>query len=81
MYLYIYIYISLKNKNNNKKKLTLNTYSMLYVISYSGQLNQGVWNLQQNIKDEEMLSKSLPFVIESGLANSTNKKYFHGWKA
>ena len=56
---------------------------MLYVISYSGQLNQGVWNLQQNIKDEEikMLSKSLPFVIESGLANSTNKKYFHGWKA
>ena len=76
--LYLHIYI-LKKK---KKKLTLNTYSILYVISYSRQLNQGVWNLQQNIKDEEikMLSKSLPFVNESGLANSTNKKYFHGWK-
>ena len=35
-----------------------------------------------NIKDEElkMLSKTLPFVIKSRLANSTNKKYFHGWK-
>ena len=28
-----------------------------------------------------MISKTLPFVIESGLANSTNKKYLHGWKA
>ena len=27
-----------------------------------------------------MLSKTLPFVIESELANSTNKTYFHGWK-
>ena len=26
-----------------------------------------------------MLSKTLPFVIESGLTNSTNKKYLHGW--
>ena len=27
-----------------------------------------------------MLPKNLPFVIESGLVNSTNKKYVHGWK-
>ena len=27
-----------------------------------------------------MLSKTLPFVIESGLANFNNKKYLYGWK-
>ena len=27
-----------------------------------------------------MLTKNLPIVIESGLANFTNKKCFHGWK-
>ena len=27
-----------------------------------------------------MLSKTLPFVIKSGVANSANKKYFRGWK-
>ena len=27
-----------------------------------------------------MLSKTLPFVIESGMANSAYKKYFNGWK-
>ena len=45
-------------------------------MSYSDQLNQRVWSLQQNINDEEIkiLSKTLPFVIESGLTNSTNKK-------
>ena len=48
----------------------ISTYIYIYIYIY------------QNINDEEikMLSKALPFVIESGLANSTNKKYFHGWK-
>ena len=31
-------------------------------------------------KDIKMSPNTLPFAIESGLANSTNKKYFHGWK-
>ena len=47
-----------------------------------GQLNEGIWGFQQNVQDEEIktLSNTLPFIIESALANSTNKKYFHRWK-
>ena len=71
VYIYLHIYICIFKKN------------LHYIwFFYSGQLKQHIWSLQQNINDEEikMLSKALPFVIESGLANSTNKKYFHGWK-
>lgn len=37
----------LGRKQRTCKKLTL------YISSYLGQLNQGVWSFQQNIKDEE----------------------------
>ena len=51
-------------------------------FSYSGHLYEGIWSLQQNTQDDEIkaLSNTLPFIIESALANSTNKKYLHGWK-
>ena len=46
-----------------------------------GAFNKTKKKQRKRNKDKEikMLSKTLPFEIESGLANSTNKKYFHGW--
>ena len=48
----------------------------------SGKLYERVWKTQHESEDREMLtlSKTLPFVIESGLAATSNKKYFRGWK-
>ena len=42
----------------------------------------GKHNTKQNTSDKEIqtLPKNLPFVIESGLAVTTNKRYFRGWK-
>ena len=42
----------------------------------------GKHNIKQKARDKEIqtLSKTLPFVIESGLAIICNKKYFRGWK-
>ena len=42
----------------------------------SGKLDQGIWKTQYETEDKEMqtLSKTLPFVMESGLAAKTNKK-------
>ena len=39
-------------------------------------------NIKQKASDKEIqtLSKTLPFVIESGLAIICNKPYFRGWK-
>ena len=43
---------------------------------------EGIWKTQHESEDKEIqtLSKTLRFVIESGLAATTNKKYFRGWK-
>ena len=48
----------------------------IWAFLYSGKLYEGLWKTQQESEDKEIqtLSKTLPFVIESGLAATTNKK-------
>ena len=53
---------------------------MLYNF-YSRNNGNGIWETVNYTKIEKIiaLSKTLPIIIKSGLANSTNK-YFSGWK-
>ena len=48
---------------------------------YSGKLYEGICKTQHETKDKEIqtLLKAFPLIIKSGLAATTNKKYFHGW--
>ena len=53
----------------------------IWAFLYSGRLYKGL-KTQDESEDKEIqtLSKTLPFVIESGLAATTNKNIFVGGK-
>ena len=55
---------------------------ILSLFLYSGNLYRGIWDKQHKIKDTEIrkLATTLSFVVESGLASLTNKKYYSGWQ-